>query len=54
MTNRRKEIPMRYSCDPDGEIKEIPISEDDSVRIILSHIKAKSNLHLTDHGNRPF
>jgi ribonuclease HI len=23
MTNRRKEISMRYSCDPDGEIKEI-------------------------------
>jgi hypothetical protein len=54
MTNRRKEIPMRYSCDPDGEIKEILISEDDSVRIILSRLKAKSNFHLTDHASRHF
>jgi hypothetical protein len=38
----------------DSEIKEVPISEDDTVRIILSRIKAKSNFHLTDVNNKPF
>jgi hypothetical protein len=38
----------------DSEIKEVPISEDDTVRIILSRIKAKCNFHLTDVNNKPF
>jgi hypothetical protein len=54
MTNSRKEIPLRYSSEADPEIKEIQIGEDDSVRVILTRLKAKSNFHLTDHASRPF
>jgi hypothetical protein len=48
MTNRQKEITMRYSGDPDREIKEVTITETDTVRVILSRLKAKSNFHLAD------
>jgi ribonuclease HI len=54
MTNRRKEIPMRYSSGEDAEIKSIMIGEEDTVRVILLTLKAKSNFHLTDHASRPF
>jgi hypothetical protein len=45
---------MRYSCEPDNEIKEIQLGEDETVRVILLRLKAKSNFHLTDHADRPF
>jgi ribonuclease HI len=54
MTNRRKEISMRCSSGADGEIKEVPISEDDTVKIILLRIKAGSNFHLADNNDKPF
>jgi hypothetical protein len=54
MTNRRKEIPLRYSGEGDGEIKSILIGENDTVRVILAALKTKSNFHLTDHENHPF
>jgi hypothetical protein len=54
MTNRRKEILMRYSGGADNEIKEIPISEDDTPRSVLTRIKAGGNFHLTDVEGHPF
>jgi hypothetical protein len=54
MTNRRKEIPMRYSAGADRETKEIPISEDDTPRAILLRLKAASNFYLADADGRPF
>jgi hypothetical protein len=54
MTNRPKEITMRYSGKTDREIKEVTISETDTVRVILSRLKAKSNFHLADSEDKPF
>jgi hypothetical protein len=54
MTNRPKEITMRYSGETDREIKEVTISETDTVRVILSRLKAKSNFHLADSEDKPF
>jgi hypothetical protein len=54
MTNRQKEITMRYSVETDREIKEVTITETDTVRVILSHLKAKSNFHLADVTGKPF
>jgi hypothetical protein len=54
MTNRPKEITMRYTGETDREIKEVTISETDTVRVILSRLKAKSNFHLADSEDKPF
>jgi hypothetical protein len=54
MTNRQKEITMRYSSGPDREIKEMRISESDTIRVILMRLKAKGNMHLTDEAGRLF
>jgi hypothetical protein len=54
MTNSRKEIQMRYSGEGDGEIKSLMIGENDTTRMILLALKAKSNFHLTDSENHPF
>jgi hypothetical protein len=54
MTNKQKEVMMRYSGETDREIKEIPITETDTVRVILSRLKTKSNFHLADHNGKPF
>jgi hypothetical protein len=54
MTNRQKEITMRYSGEGDREIKDITITETDTVRVILSRLKAKSNFHLADVSGKPF
>jgi hypothetical protein len=54
MTNRRKEIPMRYSSGADRAINEISISEDDTVRAVLLRLKPGSNFHLADVNDKPF
>jgi hypothetical protein len=54
MTNRRKEIQMRYSAGEDREIKEVTLGENDTSRIILSRLKAGSNFHLADSNGKPF
>jgi hypothetical protein len=54
MTNRRKEIPMRYSSGTDRAINEILISEADTVKVILLRLKAGSNFHLADVNGKPF
>jgi hypothetical protein len=54
MTNRRKEILLRYCTERDRTIKEVPISEDDTPQSVLLKLKAESNFHLTDEGGHPF
>jgi predicted metalloprotease len=54
MTNRRKEIAMRYSSGEDRAIKEVMISEDDTARAILLRLKAGSNFHLADVNEKSF
>jgi hypothetical protein len=54
MTNRSKEVEMQYLEEGSGEIKTVPISETDTVRVILLRLKAKGNFHLTDAEGKPF
>jgi hypothetical protein len=45
---------MRYSSGADGEIKETPITEDDTPRSVLLRLKAGSNFSIADSDGRPF
>jgi hypothetical protein len=54
MTNRRKEIVMRYCTERDRTIKEVPISEDDTQQTVLLRIRPEANFHLADEGGHPF
>jgi ribonuclease HI len=54
MTNRRKEVMMRYCTEHDRTIKEVSISEDDTPASVLLKLRAESNFHITDDKGRPF
>jgi hypothetical protein len=54
MTNRRKEVTLRYRTEHDAEIKEVHISENDTPHSVLLKLKAASNFHIADDGGHPF
>jgi hypothetical protein len=54
MTDRRKEVLLRYCTEQDSSIREIPISEDDTPQSVLLKLRAEANSHLTDEGGHPF
>jgi ribonuclease HI len=49
MTNRKKEVIMRYHTELDSTIKELPISEDDTPATALIKLKVGQNFHLVDN-----
>jgi hypothetical protein len=49
MTNRKKEVIMRYHTELDPTIKELPISEDETPATALLKLKVGQNFHLVDN-----
>jgi hypothetical protein len=54
MTNRRKEVLLRYHTELDQTIKEVSITEDDTPKMILMKLNLKDNYFITDHNGNPF
>jgi hypothetical protein len=54
MTNKRKEVTMRYHTELDPTIKEVSITEDDTPKMILAKLSLKDNFFITDSNGNPF
>jgi hypothetical protein len=54
MTNRRREVVMRYRTEHDATVKGGSISEDDTPKSILLKLKAQPNFRIADEGRHPF
>jgi hypothetical protein len=54
MTNRRKEVSLRYSTELDPEIKEVKISEDDTPKMIVEKLGLKGSWFVADVTRHPF
>jgi hypothetical protein len=54
MTNRRKEVLMRYHTELDPTIKEVSFTEDDTPKMILAKLNLKDNFFITDSNGNPF
>jgi hypothetical protein len=53
MTNKRKEVELRYMFEHDTEAKEVLISEDDTPKMITTKVGKKENFHVVDPRGNP-
>jgi hypothetical protein len=54
LTNRRKEVGLRYSLDDEPEIKEVVIYEDDTPGSVMSRPGKRDNYYVVDMNDKPF
>jgi hypothetical protein len=53
MTNRKREVPLRYTLGRDAEVKEVLISETDTPRAVVSRLK-QDGFQIVDPAGNPF
>jgi hypothetical protein len=54
MTNKRKEVTLRYKVNEDPEIKELTIYEDDTPQSVVERSGRKGNFFVVDSLGNPF